>query len=218
MKIKQLLLSTIFLTSTYSLYFKLPALPQNKLTRKCISQWIPKDLPVKVQISNEQKQPGQTLSVTIKDDSPNSNQYAAQSGILKQNFEFVTQSHANVMVCFENLLTDNNVANSQQHSDYYSEVYLKMESGASSVDFLKMQLDSKLNPIEVEMRRLESNLEDVQESLAYLKIREGRLRDMSEIVNSRVSTFSILTLLILISITVSQVFYLRRFFKAKKLI
>ncbi|KAJ2691931.1 vesicle coat component, partial [Coemansia spiralis] len=73
-------------------------------------------------------------------------------------------------------------------------------------------------PMEVEMRRLAMSLDDIQDELQYLKQREGALRDANEGMNSRVKTFSLFSIVVLVGVAVYQVFYLRHFFQQKKLI
>ena len=80
-----------------------------------------------------------------------------------------------------------------------------------------MLVDQKLEPLEVELRRLASNLDDAQEQLQYLKIREADLRTLNELSNSRVKHLSFFAIFVLITSAVGQIVYLRRFFKAKKL-
>ncbi|PVU85074.1 hypothetical protein BB560_007160 [Smittium megazygosporum] len=201
-----------FASASAALNFDLPSVPQGQLPSKCLSQWIPQGQPVMVEISSTPNSAGQTINVNIFDDSSSGNKYAQQFGITKQKFEFQTQAHANVIICFDNLLQTG-----IQPGNYYSSIKIDMDSGASVLDNSN-DLDAELNPIELELRRLETNLEEIQEFLNHLKSRESDLRDLNELANSRVSTFSWLTIIALFVIATSQVFYFRRFFKAKKLI
>ncbi|OLY80554.1 Endoplasmic reticulum vesicle protein 25 [Smittium mucronatum] len=193
--------------------FDIPSLPKGEGASRCISQWIPKDTPVKVDADTTQIGSNQVLIANIFDDSAFNNKYAHHNSLTTQKFSFITQAHANVIVCIDNVL-DPGV----QKSNQYSTVKLHMESGQSASDFQKMVVENELNPIEAELRRLESNLEDVQDFLNYLKTSEAKLRSMNEVANTRVSMFSLMTIAVLVSIAVSQVLYLRRFFHAKKLI
>ena len=52
----------------------------------------------------------------------------------------------------------------------------------------------------------------------YMKTREEEMRDTNESTNSRVLYFSIFSMCCLIGLATWQVLYLRKFFKAKKLI
>ncbi|PVU90433.1 hypothetical protein BB559_004626 [Furculomyces boomerangus] len=201
------------LVSVTGLQYTLQSMPMGNNPSKCISTWIPKDLPVKVRVKSTPNMDGQVIGVNIFDDSANNNKYAQQTGISDQTFTFHTQAHSNVIVCVDNIL-----AQGIQRTNQQSEILLKIDAGSNVDDYRKMILNSELTPIEAELKRLESNLEDVQDFLGYLQTREYQLRDMSEAANARVSTFSLLTVGVLVGIAIWQVFYLRRFFHAKKLI
>nr|KAF6503069.1 transmembrane p24 trafficking protein 10 [Molossus molossus] len=83
---------------------------------------------------------------------------------------------------------------------------------------LKIAKVEKLKPLEVELRRLEDLSESIVNDFAYMKKREEEMRDTNESTNTRVLYFSIFSMFCLIGLATWQVFYLRRFFKAKKLI
>ncbi|OMJ11631.1 Endoplasmic reticulum vesicle protein 25 [Smittium culicis] len=214
MKLFAILASTSSLFAvTLGLKFDMLSLHKGQGASRCVSQWIPKDTPVRVNIMTNQNAPGQTLTANIFDDSVNNNKYTHHSALTNQKFSFITQAHANVIVCIDNVLQEGIPVSNQ-----FAEITINMESGQSASDFQKLVVESELNPIEAELRRLESNLEDVQDFLNYLKTSEAKLRAMNEVANTRVSMFSLITIGVLVSIATSQVFYLRRFFKAKKLI
>ncbi|XP_067837997.1 transmembrane emp24 domain-containing protein 10-like, partial [Heptranchias perlo] len=76
----------------------------------------------------------------------------------------------------------------------------------------------KLKPLEVELRRLEDLSESIVSDFADMKQREEEMRDTNESTSARVLYFSIFSMCCLVGLATWQVFYLRRFFKAKKLI
>ncbi|KAJ2057082.1 vesicle coat component [Coemansia sp. S146] len=157
--------------------------------------------------------PGQMVNMEIHDDSPHVNQYGARRQVDDATFRFDTQAHANVIVCFQNVLEANMPNDGRSKT-----IQFKMESGAMAEDFHKVQQEEKLKPMEMELRRLAMTLDDVQDELQYLKQRESTLRDANERMNSRVKTFSFVSIAVLVGVAVYQVLYLRRFFQQKKLI
>ena len=105
--------------------------------------------------------------------------------------------------------------------------------------FLQLGEAARLKPLEVELKRLEDLSEAIVQDFAYMRQREEEMRDTNgnfknintvidfdvhffhfslESTNSRVLYFSVLSMLCLIALATWQVLYLRRFFKAKKLI
>ena len=75
-----------------------------------------------------------------------------------------------------------------------------------------------MKPIEVELRRVEEITDEIVDELTYLKNREERLRDTNESTNRRVRNFSILVIIVLSSLGVWQVNYLKNYFKTKHII
>ncbi|PVU95806.1 hypothetical protein BB561_001570 [Smittium simulii] len=209
----QLLFALLLSATTYAVYFDMDAFAQGSGVSKCVSQWVSQDQPVKVKVNVKPNSNDQTVNVNIFDDSPNNNKYTQQFGVTEQTFTFYTQAHANVIICFDNILQ-----NGIQRVAQRAEIKIDMDSGLSVIENKSDQIQAELNPIESELRRLETNLEEIQEFLNHLKSKESHLRDLNELTNSRVSTFSIFTMLVLVTIATSQVFYLRKFFKTKKLI
>ena len=76
----------------------------------------------------------------------------------------------------------------------------------------------QLKPLEAQLRRLEDLSNEIVQDFAYMRKREEEMRDTNESTNSRVLYFSIFSMVCLLSLAVWQLFYLRRYFKAKKLI
>ncbi|KAG0724635.1 Transmembrane emp24 domain-containing protein bai [Chionoecetes opilio] len=77
---------------------------------------------------------------------------------------------------------------------------------------------AKLKPLEIELKRLEDLSESIVQDFSYMRQREEEMRDTNESTNSRVLYLSLFSLCCLIGLATWQVLYLRKFFKAKKLI
>jgi len=72
--------------------------------------------------------------------------------------------------------------------------------------------------MEVELKKLEDLSESIVNDFAYMRTREEEMRDTNESTHSRVLYFSIFSMCCLLGLATWQVLYLRRYFKAKKLI
>lgn len=116
------------------------------------------------------------------------------------------------MVCFMNELLPHGQAGATRH------VELDIDIGADALDWSAIQKAEKLQPMEADLRRLESTLQEVVDKMDYLRVREQKLRDTNESTNERVKGFAVLGMITLLCSGVWQVFYLRRFFMRKKLI
>ncbi|KAL1425627.1 hypothetical protein MTO96_019050 [Rhipicephalus appendiculatus] len=98
------------------------------------------------------------------------------------------------------------------------EVQLTLKHGAEAKNYQGLAEVGKLKPLEMKLQQLEDLSEAVVKDFAYMRQREEEMRDTNESTNSRVLYFSIFSMCCLLGLATWQVLYLRRFFKAKKLI
>ncbi|KAH8404998.1 hypothetical protein KR215_004169 [Drosophila sulfurigaster] len=70
----------------------------------------------------------------------------------------------------------------------------------------------------IDLKRLEDLSDSIVRDFALMRKREEEMRDTNEKTNSRVLFFSIFSMCCLLGLATWQVLYLRRYFKAKKLI
>jgi len=97
-------------------------------------------------------------------------------------------------------------------------VELVVKMGLEAKNYETLGEAARLKPLEVELKRLEDLSEAIVQDFAYMRQREEEMRDTNESTNSRVLYFSVLSMCCLVGLATWQVLYLRRFFKAKKLI
>ncbi|KAK6132316.1 hypothetical protein DH2020_033940 [Rehmannia glutinosa] len=72
--------------------------------------------------------------------------------------------------------------------------------------------------LELELKKLEDNVEAIHQNLNYLINREAEMREVSETTNARVAWYSLMSLGVCIFVSVFQLWFLRRYFQKKKLI
>jgi hypothetical protein len=136
----------------------------------------------------------------------------------KGKFAFTTEEYDIFEVCFETKLPDGQQQHhlSEQHTT--KEVSIKIKHGIETKDYDALAKANKLKPLEVELNRLEDLSSAIVSDFAYMKQREEEMRDTNESTNNKVLYFSIFSMCCLMSLAIWQVLYLRRYFKAKKLI
>jgi len=98
------------------------------------------------------------------------------------------------------------------------EVHLEMKHGVEAKSYEEIANVGKLKPLEMELTKLEDLSSSIVNDFEYMKKREEEMRDTNESTNNRVLYLSIFSMLCLLGLATWQVLYLRRFFKAKKLI
>ncbi|CDQ68005.1 unnamed protein product [Oncorhynchus mykiss] len=189
---------------TFSITFYLPV-----NLRKCLREEIHKDVLVTGEYEvSEQPNAKNNLKIT---DSSGHILYSKEDAS-KGKFAFTTEDYDMFEVCFES----KSPLGTGRVTDQL--VNLDMKHGVEAKNYEEIAKVEKLKPLEVELRRLEDLSESIVNDFAYMKKREEEMRDTNESTNIRVLYFSIFSMCCLIGLATWQVFYLRRFFKAKKLI
>ncbi|XP_069779355.1 transmembrane emp24 domain-containing protein 10 [Narcine bancroftii] len=130
----------------------------------------------------------------------------------KGKFAFTTDDYDMFEICFESRLPTGHFRVPDQM------IILNTKHGVEAKNYEDIAKAEKLKPLEVELRRLEDLSESIVNDFAYMKQREEEMRDTNESTSARVLYFSIFSMCCLVGLATWQVFYLRRFFKAKKLI
>ncbi|XP_029454265.1 transmembrane emp24 domain-containing protein 10 [Rhinatrema bivittatum] len=190
--------------SALAISFHLPA-----NGRKCLREEIHKNVLVTGEYELSERPAGRTnLRIT---DSAGHILYSKEDAS-KGKFAFTTEEYDMFEVCFESKLPVGTGRTPDQL------VILDMKHGVEAQNYEELAKVEKLKPLEVELRRLEDLSESIVNDFAYMKKREEEMRDTNESTNVRVLYFSIFSMCCLIGLATWQVFYLRRFFKAKKLI
>lgn len=65
----------------------------------------------------------------------------------------------------------------QEGPQYKRTVELQFSVGAEAADFKKIANAEKLDPLELELRKLETVVKEIVDEMNYLKRREAKLRD-----------------------------------------
>jgi len=90
--------------------------------------------------------------------------------------------------------------------------------GEHANDYAEIAAKDKLSELQLRVRQLVEQVEQIQKEQNYQRWREERFRQTSESTNQRVLWWSILQTLILVATAVWQMQHLKSFFKAKKLV
>jgi len=96
--------------------------------------------------------------------------------------------------------------------------HLDVEKGESATDYEEIAKQEHLSAIEVSARKLIDRVRDIRSEQDYQRKREVTFRNTSESTNSRVTWWSVIQTLILVSTGLWQITHLKNFFKAKKLV
>ncbi|KAF9933855.1 vesicle coat component [Linnemannia zychae] len=207
-------LITLF-QSTHAIKFELAGQTAEDGLPVCISQYIDADVDfvVKVKVGAG---PHQKVGVEITDDTEHLNQIWKKDGLTEelQRAAFKSQYAGDIVACFTNVLTEGY----KPGPHYTRTVDIDFDIGSETIDYQKLAEAEKLKPMEVELRKLEDMVKEIVENMEHLQEREEKMRNTNESTNARVQWFSTLTMVILVALGVWQIFYLKRFFRKKRLI
>ncbi|CAF1285810.1 unnamed protein product [Rotaria sordida] len=194
---------------TYSISFNLPI-----STKKCLKEEIHKDTMVTGDYDITERS-GLPTHLEVKDTKGHI--LYNKEDATKGRFAFTTEEFDIFEVCFETKSPHGQQHHlSPQHTT--KEVTLQLKHGIETKDYDALAKANKLKPLEVELSRLEDLSAAIVSDFAYMKEREEEMRDTNESTNNKVLYFSIFSMCCLMSLAIWQVLYLRRYFKAKKLI
>ncbi|XP_046992147.1 transmembrane emp24 domain-containing protein bai isoform X2 [Schistocerca americana] len=177
-------------------------------TQKCLREEIQSDVLVTGDYEVSPA-PGQKVDYIVRDSKGHI--LSQKEDISKGKFSFVTETYDKFEICFTSRVPPN-------QRGVVQEVSLITKRGVEARNYEGIGEAAKLKPLEVELKRLEDLSDAIVKDFSLMRKREEEMRDTNESTNSRVLYFSIFSMCCLLGLATWQVLYLRRFFKAKKLI
>ncbi|XP_024071141.2 transmembrane emp24 domain-containing protein 9 [Terrapene carolina triunguis] len=198
------------------LYFHL-----GETERRCFIEEIPDETMVignyRTQLYDKQREdympatPGLGMFVEVKDPDDKvilSRQYGSEG-----RFTFTSHTPGEHQICLH--------SNSTKFSLFAGgmlRVHLDIQVGEHANDYAEIAAKDKLSELQLRVRQLIEQVEQIQKEQNYQRWREERFRQTSESTNQRVLWWSIVQTLILVAIGVWQMRHLKSFFEAKKLV
>ncbi|OWM90165.1 hypothetical protein CDL15_Pgr006486 [Punica granatum] len=156
-----------------------------------------------------------TISAQVT--SPKGNNLHKNENVTHGRFAFTTTEAGNYVACFWINGQHMDGEGLMIALDWKVGVAAEIRIAAEDWDHV-VATAKKEKLIEIELGKLEGQVEAIHNSLIPLKMREAQMTEISEITYGRVAWFSIMTLGVCIVVSVFQLWYLRRYFQKKKLI
>ncbi|XP_003936140.1 transmembrane emp24 domain-containing protein 9 [Saimiri boliviensis] len=213
---RALLLWLWLATPGSALYFHI-----GETEKKCFIEEIPDETMVignyRTQLYDKQREeyqpatPGLGMFVEVKD--PEDKVILARQYGSEGRFTFTSHTPGEHQICLH--------SNSTKFSLFAGgmlRVHLDIQVGEHANDYAEIAAKDKLSELQLRVRQLVEQVEQIQKEQNYQRWREERFRQTSESTNQRVLWWSILQTLILVAIGVWQMRHLKSFFEAKKLV
>lgn len=97
-------------------------------------------------------------------------------------------------------------------------VHLDIKIGEHAMDYGDIAEKEKYTQLQLRVRQLQDQVEQVMKEISYQRYREERFRATSESTSSRVFWWSVFQAFVVLALAVWQCTHLKRFFEAKKLV
>lgn len=180
--------------------------------RKCLREEVQKNVLVTGEFEVQPELPGVKTDLHVVD--ARGQRLYAKEDAHKGKFAFTTDEYEMFDVCFE---TRHHVAPGQGVPPP-REISLQLKHGIEAKNYEDQAKAEKLKPLELDLRKLEDISDSIVNDFSWMRKREEEMRTTNESTHSKVLYFSLFSMICLISLATWQILYLRRFFKAKKLI
>lgn len=136
---------------------------------------------------------------------------ANKQDITKGKFTFSTENYDMFEICFTSRVPGYQRGTLQ-------EVALNIKTGVEAKTYEGIGEVAKLKPLELDLKMLEDLSSSIVQDFSDMKHRAEEMRNTNESTSRRVHWFSMFSIICLFGLSVWQILYLRRYFKAKKLI
>ncbi|CAF1360651.1 unnamed protein product [Adineta ricciae] len=187
--------------------------------RKCFIEEIPDDTLVigkyKVELFDEKSNaylpstPGIGMHVEVKD--PDDKIVLSKLYTSEGRFTFTSHTPGEHVIC----LFSNSTA---WFGGQKLRVHLDIDVGEHAVDYQSVSAHEKLTELQLRVRQLLDQVEQITKEQSYQRYREERFRNTSESTNQRVLWWSVAQLFVLVVAGFWQMRHLKGFFEAKKLV
>ncbi|XP_015078682.1 transmembrane emp24 domain-containing protein p24delta3-like [Solanum pennellii] len=207
--LKLLVVATMAMTAAEAIWLEIPS-----SGAKCVYEEIRNNVVVLVNyaviVDNEPDKPKFIPDISLKVISPFANKLHHEENVTRGKFGFTTTEPGNYMACF--------FMNSQAPNGESVHIGLDWKTGIAAKDWDSIARKEKIQDIELVLMKFQAWVQASHEKIVYLEKREEEMSEVSERTNAVVALFSGMSLSLCILAAATQIWYLKRFFRKKKLI
>ncbi|XP_012268773.1 transmembrane emp24 domain-containing protein eca [Athalia rosae] len=209
-----LVLSVLFFECSTGLYFHI-----GETERKCFIEEIPDETTVLVNYKVElydlrsggfmPSSPGVGMHVEVRD--PDDKTILSRVYSSEGRISFTSHTPGEHVICLYSNSTT-------WFSGNQLRVHLDIQVGEHAIDYANVAQKEKLSELQLRIRQLLIQVEQITKEQNYQRYREERFRQTSESTNQRVLWWSLAQTAILLAMGAWQMKHLKGFFEAKKLV
>ncbi|KAK2994603.1 hypothetical protein RJ640_025657 [Escallonia rubra] len=150
-----------------------------------------------------------THKITLRVTSPYGNNYHYADHVDAGNYAFTTAESGDYMACF-------------WAADHKPQIILSIDfewkSGVAAKDWSNVAKKGQIEVMELELKKLFDTVTSIHDEMFYLREREEEMQALNKATNSQMATFSLLSLLVCVSVAGLQLWHLKTYFVRKKLL
>jgi hypothetical protein len=174
--------------------------PINPKKRRCVGEFITEDtVAIFSFISDSRNYEAELI------DPQNQILYKKQNE-LEVKVSFVATVTGNYEMCIKN--NDNSINN----------IEFQFYSGIQAQDYSSLAKDSNLRPIEINIRKIIDMMKQLIKDLSSVSIKEEENSRINDTIGTKIITFSLLTLIVMIVLGVFETLYIKRYLHTRKVI
>ncbi|KAL6968925.1 hypothetical protein U1Q18_047530 [Sarracenia purpurea var. burkii] len=150
-----------------------------------------------------------THKITTRVTSPHGNSYHSVDHVDSDSFAFTAAEAGDYMACFW----------AADHKPVLTiSIDFEWKSGVAARDWSKVAKKGRIEVMELELKKLYDTVTSIHDEMFYLREREEEMQQLNRATNSKMATFSFLSLLFCLSVAALQLWHLKTFFERKKLL
>ncbi|KAG1671828.1 hypothetical protein FOA52_000205 [Chlamydomonas sp. UWO 241] len=153
--------------------------------------------------------PSAPMPIDVRVEDPNRQVMHHSSNNANGQFVFTTKVAGEYKACFTVQLYQQAIQ---------TKIKIDWKTGVDATNWDAVAKKEHLDAVSLELRKLEESMRAVYDEMLLLQSKESKMRDLSEDTNQRVAWYSVYSLIIIAVSGLWQTWYLRRFWKRKKLL
>ncbi len=197
LKLSLLILISIFIIKIHTMSFEFPINPKK---RRCVGEFITED------------------TVAIFSFISDSRNYEAELIDPQNQILYKKQNELEVKVSFVATVTGNYEMCIKNNDDSINNIEFQFYSGIQAQDYSSLAKDSNLRPIEINIRKIIDMMKQLIKDLSSVSIKEEENSRINDTIGTKIITFSLLTLIVMIVLGVFETLYIKRYLHTRKVI
>ncbi|GAB2302328.1 hypothetical protein Dimus_036342 [Dionaea muscipula] len=158
----------------------------------------------------DQDQPlPQSHHITARVTSPRGNSYHYGDTVDSGSFAFTAPETGDYMVCFWAPSHD---------PPLIVTIEFEWNAGIDARNWSNVARKGHIDLMEIELKRLYETVRYIHEEMFYLREREEEMQQLNRATNSKMATFSFLSIMVCLGVVALQMWHLKAFFERKKLL